>query len=73
MAETIHVRACGTARLPIPGMQGRYVARAPKTHEPLAEGAHVPADGYHLRAIERGDIEMMPPAAKPAKKNEAQS
>lgn len=66
MSNTIRVWAVGEARLPIPGMPGRFVARATKTHEPLAEGADVPDDSYHRRAIARGGITLTPPAA-PAK------
>lgn len=63
MSTTIRVWAVGEARLPIPGMPGRFVARAPKTHAPIPEGADVPDDSYHRRAIARGDITLTPPPA----------
>ena len=63
MSDTIRVYAVGEARLPLVGMPGRFVARAPKTFEPLAEGAEVPDDSYHRRAIARGDISLAPPRA----------
>jgi len=59
MSSTIRVRATGDARLPVPGMPGRFVARATKTHEPIAEGVDVPDDSYHRRAIARGDLAEM--------------
>lgn len=59
MSSTIRVRAVGDARLPVPGMPGRFVARAPKTHEPIAEGVDVPDDSYHRRAIARGELAEM--------------
>ena len=63
MSDTIHVWAVGEARLPIPGMPGRFVARAPKTYEPLADGADVPDDSYHRRAIARGELTLDAPRA----------
>lgn len=63
MSTTIRVWAVGEARLPIPGMPGRFVARAPKSHAPLAEGADVPDDSYHRRALARGEITTTPPRA----------
>lgn len=63
MSSTIRVWAVGEARLPIPGMPGRFVARAPKSHAHLADGADVPDDGYHQRAIARGEITTNAPAA----------
>ena len=63
MPSTIRVWAVVEARLPIPGMPGRFVARAPKSHAPLAEGADVPDDGYHQRALARGEITATAPAA----------
>lgn len=65
MTDTIRVWAVGDARLPVPGMAGRFVARAPKTHEPLSEGALVPDDGYHRRALARREITLDAPAAAP--------
>lgn len=59
MSSSIRVRAVGDARLPVPGMPGRFVARAPKTHEPIAEGVDVPDDSYHRRAIARGELAEM--------------
>lgn len=70
MSNTIRVRAVGDARLPVPGMPGRFVGRAPKTHEPIAEGVEVPDDSYHRRALARGDIAAVPVvkgASAPAK------
>ena len=73
MNETLHVCAVGDARLPVPGVRGRFVGRVPRSHELIAEGVHVPADGYHLRAIARGDIALMPAAKAASKKVEAKS
>lgn len=68
MSSTIRVRAVGDARLPVPGMPGRFVGRAPKTHEPLADGVEVPDDSYHRRAIARGEIAVIVKGASaPAK------
>lgn len=67
MAEMMKVRAVGTGKLPVPGMRGRFVGRD-KAGEIIAEGVDVPEDGYHLRALARGDIEMVQVAkVKPAK------
>lgn len=63
MSDTLRVFAVGEARLPAIGMPGRFVARAPKTHEPLADGALVPDDSYHRRALARGEITTTPPPA----------
>lgn len=64
MMNTIRVRARGTAKLPVPGMRGRFVGRD-KAGEIIAEGVDVPEDGYHVRAINRGDIELAPAVAEP--------
>lgn len=61
MSDTIRVWAVGEARLPIPGMPGRFVARAPKSNEPLADGVEVPDDSYHRRAISRGELALAAP------------
>lgn len=68
MAEMMmRVRAVGTGKLPVPGMTGRFVGRT-KAGEIIAEGVDVPEDGYHLRALTRGDIELVQVAkANPAK------
>lgn len=58
MSSTIRVFAVGDARLPVPGQVGRYVARHPKTHEPMRDGALVPDDSYHRRAIARGELSL---------------
>lgn len=55
MSSTIRVRAVGDAKLPVPGMPGRFVARD-KKGDPIQDGAEVPDDSYHRRAIARGDI-----------------
>lgn len=58
MSETIRVRAKGTAKLPVPGMRGRFVGRD-KAGEIIAGGVEVPAESYYLRALKRGDIEAV--------------
>lgn len=63
MTATIHVFASGDAMLPVPGMPGRFVARAAKTHAPIAGGVDVPDDSYHRRAIARGDLSTVAPKA----------
>lgn len=63
MSTTVRVWAVGEARLPTPGMPGRFVARAPKSHEPISEGVDVPDDSYHRRAIARGELATAAPAA----------
>lgn len=73
MSSTIRVRAVGDARLPVPGMPGRVVARAPKTHEPIAEGVDVPDDSYHRRAIARGELAEVTTAKSAAAQKKVQS
>jgi len=58
MSNTIRVRAVGDARLPVPGMPGRFVGRDRKTHALLAGCVEVPADGYHMRAVQRGELAL---------------
>lgn len=59
MSSTIRVRAVGDARLPVPGMGGRFVGRDRKTHEIIAEGVEVPDDSYHRRAIAQGALTLV--------------
>ncbi len=68
MSSTIRVRAVGDARLPVPGMGGRFVGRDRKPHEIIAEGVEVPDDSYHRRAIARGALTLVVKGASvPAK------
>lgn len=57
--QTLRVKAVGDARLPVPGVPGRFVGRDRKTGEILADGVSVPADSYYLRAVARGDIALL--------------
>lgn len=58
MQNKIRVRAKGDARLPVPGTSGRFVGRDKKS-EILADGVLVTEDAYHLRAVKRGDLEIV--------------
>lgn len=62
MPQPLRVQAVEGRKLPAVDAQGRplpgrFVARK-KNGEPLAEGANVPDDNYHRRAIERGDLAL---------------
>jgi hypothetical protein len=57
--NTIRVRAVGDAKLPVPGvLAARYVGRN-RDGSVIGEGVVVPADSYHKRAVERGDLELV--------------
>ena len=58
MQNQIRVRAKGDARLPVPGTSGRFVGRD-KSGDAIAEGVLVLEDAYHLRAVKRGDLELV--------------
>ena len=81
MNNTLHIRAVGDLRCPFVGadgvpVPGRYAGRARKTHEPMPDGEHVPDVADHRRAVERGDLAIVPPKpiapAKTATKEPAQ-
>ncbi len=55
MSNTIRVRATDAARLPVPGIGGRFVGRTNKGAV-IPEGVDVPDDTYHRRAIKRGEL-----------------
>jgi hypothetical protein len=55
MSNTIRVRAIDAARLPVPGIGGRFVGRTNKGAV-IPEGVDVPDDTYHRRAIKRGEL-----------------
>ncbi len=57
--NTIRVRAVGDAKLPVPGvLAARYVGRN-RDGSVIDEGVVVPADSYHTRAVERGDLALV--------------
>lgn len=55
MSNTIRVRTADAARLPVPGIGGRFVGRTTKGAV-IPEGVDVPDDTYHRRAIKRGEL-----------------
>lgn len=55
MSNTIRVCATDAARLPVPGIGGRFVGRTNKGAV-IPEGVDVPDDTYHRRAIKRGEL-----------------
>ncbi len=62
MPEPLKVRAVDGRKLPAIDPQGRplpgrFVAHD-KKGRPLGEAVLVPADSYHRRAIERGDLTL---------------
>ena len=61
--STIHVRAVGDLRVPIVGTAGRFAGRARKTHEPLPEGEQLPDHVDYRRALARGELALVEPAA----------
>lgn len=57
--QTIRVKAVADARLPVPGVPGRFVGRDRKTGEIIAGGVSVPAESYYQRAVARGDLALI--------------
>lgn len=62
--QMIHVRAVGDLRVTLMDDAGqlvpsRSVARDAVTHEALVDGAAVPAHAHYLRAISRGELEIV--------------
>lgn len=66
--EYVRVWAAGDARFPHPrgSVNGcRFVARD-RAGEPIPEGAQVPLDSDHRRAIARGDLSTIDPRGRAA-------
>ena len=77
MRNTLHIRAVGDllapylddAGRPVPG---RYAGRHRKTREVLPDGEHVADLPDYRRAVARGDLALVTPAAKATTKGTAQ-